>query len=257
MRAAKTETINLGKKKPQLLPQVHSEDGSIDVDLARVLQFHYNAAKRIPPFCYSKLSFNFSALSGFEPLLTKLFMVYRQIDWPFPKTWSADVDIALLAVSEVFSRPKNRVCQYTRRIVTKASSIGFNGCLQRGAFVESIPSQILYAEIAVDNAHFNLGTKLDRGILLSPYDWSHPRLAQTDNALVDPMRSFFEHFFLLCIEHFYYKKPFLQFCRKLLPQFLSVAWIIFRLRLRYPSCCRIAFLIIFFDFFLAFEKPLY
>ena len=62
----------MGKKKPQLLPQVHSEDGSIDVDLARVLQFHYNAAKRIPPFCYSKLSFNFSALSRFEPLLTKL-----------------------------------------------------------------------------------------------------------------------------------------------------------------------------------------
>ena len=175
----------MGKKKPQLLPQVHSEDGSIDVDLARVLQFHYNAAKRIPPFCYSKLPFNFSALSGFEPLLTKLFMVYRQIGWPFPKTWSADVDIALLAVSEVFSRPKNRVCQYTRRIVAKASSIGFNGCLQRGAFVERIPSQILYAELAVDNAHFNLGAKLDRGSLLSPYDWSHPRLAQTDNALVD------------------------------------------------------------------------
>ena len=103
----------------------------------------------------------------------------------FSKTWSADVDIALLAVSEVFSRPKNRVCQYTRRIVAKASSIGFNGCLQRGAFVERIPSQILYAEIAVDNAHFNLGAKLDRGSLLSPYDWSHPRLAQTDNALVD------------------------------------------------------------------------
>ena len=137
----------------------------------------------------------------------------------FSKTWSADVDIALLAVSEVFSRPKNRVCQYTRRIVAKASSIGFNGCLQRGAFVERIPSQILYAEIAVDNAHFNLGAKLDRGSLLSPYDWSHPRLAQTDNALVDPMCSFFEHFFLLCIEHFYYRKPFLQFCRKLLPQF--------------------------------------
>ena len=57
----------MGKKKPQLLPQVHSEDGSIDVDLACVLQFHYNAAKRIPPFCYSKLPFNFSALSGFEP----------------------------------------------------------------------------------------------------------------------------------------------------------------------------------------------
>ena len=70
-----------------------------------------------------------------------------------------------------------------------------------------------------DNAHFNLGAKLDRGSLLSPYDWSHPRLAQTGNALVDPMCSFFEHFFLLCIEHFYYRKPFLQFCRKLLPQF--------------------------------------
>ena len=76
MRAAKKETIKLGKKKPQLLPQVHSEDGSIDVDLARVLQFHYNAAERIPPFCYSELPFNFSALPGFEPLITKLFMVY-------------------------------------------------------------------------------------------------------------------------------------------------------------------------------------
>ena len=28
---------------------------------------------------------NFSALSGFEPLLAKLFMVYRQIGWPFPR----------------------------------------------------------------------------------------------------------------------------------------------------------------------------
>ena len=202
----------MGKKKPQLLPQVHSEDGSIDVDLARVLQFHYNAAKRIPPFCYSKLPFNFSALSGFEPLLTKLFMVYRQIGWPFPKTWSADVDIVLLAVSEVFSRPKNRVCQYTRRIVTKASSIGFNGCLQRGAFVERIPSQILYAEIAVDNAHYSTGSFCFPLTIGLTHGWL--RLTMRSS-----MCSFFEHFFLLCIEHFYYRKPFLQFCRKLLPQF--------------------------------------
>ena len=76
----------------------------------------------------------------------------------FPKTWSADVDIVLLAVSEVFSRPKNRVCQYTRRIVTKASSIGFNGCLQRSAFAESIPSQILYAHHPHESIGFDWGS---------------------------------------------------------------------------------------------------
>ena len=106
------------KKKPQLLPQVQSKDGSIDIDLAGVLQFHCNAAKRISPLCNSELSLDFSTFSGLEPFLMKLFAIYRQIGWPFSKSRTIDVNTVFLAVSEVFYRPKNCIRQHARRIVT-------------------------------------------------------------------------------------------------------------------------------------------
>ena len=141
-----------------------------------MLQFHDNAAKRIPPLCYSKLSLNFSAFSGFEPFLTELLSIRGYVIRPFPKMRSVDVDTMFLAVSEVFSRPENRVRQNARRIMAISPPIGFNGCLLCGAFVESIPSQSLDSEIAVDNAHFYLGAKFDRCVLLSPDDWPYPWL---------------------------------------------------------------------------------
>lgn len=68
------------------------------------------------------------------------------------------------------------------------------------AFIERIPTEKLDPQESVDIAHFNLGTEFYRSILLSPDNRTYPRLAEADDAIIDPGTARFVHLTLLGIQ---------------------------------------------------------
>ena len=165
-----------------------------------VLQFCSDSAERVGSFADSKSAFNISALAGFEPFLTKFlpadFRILRRLAQP----GAVHADAMRFAVSEVLAVAKARISQNPFRVMPIGLSIRFHRSLKGCAFVECVPTEMFDPQETVDVAHLDLGAEFDVGILLPTLDRAHPGLAQTDNAVIDPVGIRFIHLPLLFIQ---------------------------------------------------------
>ena len=67
---------------------------------------------------------------------------------------------------------------------------------------------------AITNADVKLHTELRLRLGFSAHDWSDPRLAQTDDPILDALGAVSVHFFLLRVDRLDCGKLLLEFCRQ-------------------------------------------
>jgi hypothetical protein len=191
---------NEAQKKPEPLLQIQCQNRHMNHDFAGMLQLRGNSCQGIAPLANAKAPFNVTTLALFQPFKMKLLLANGGVLCGLAEPGAIEMDAVFLTVSEVISRAEYGVCEHSFGIVAVGFAVGLHRLLERMAFIERIPTEIFDSQKTADVTHLNLGAEFDRRVLLSPDDGTHPGLAETDDAVIDPGTARLIHFTLLGIQ---------------------------------------------------------
>ena len=169
------------QKKLEPLLQIQSQNRHMNHDFAGMLQLRGDPSQRIAPLADSETAFNIASFTRFQPFEMKLLLPNRRILWRFTKPRTVEMDAVFLAVLEILPCAVDGIRQHTCRIVPIGFAVGLHRILERVAFVERVPAEMLDPQKSVDIAHPDLRAEFNRSILLPPHNGTHPGLTETDD----------------------------------------------------------------------------
>ena len=99
--------------------------------------------------------------------------------------------------TQIVSRSINPVGMDRLGVYTKTLPVRFHLILKVLALVEVVPAGFVHKRISIHQADGQFGTKLGIASGLAPFDRTHMRLTDTDNAIIDFVTSMIVHPLLL------------------------------------------------------------
>ena len=143
-----------------------------------------------------------------------LFFVDLGILFRPAESRSGEPGFVLFAVFQILAGAIDFIDKYTLGIMSRTLLVLFDHILQARGLIVCVKAVSFETRPAVANANIELYAKLYLRLGFSAHDRSDPRLAQTDDPVLNTVRTVIVHFFLLGVDRLDCGKLFLEFCGK-------------------------------------------